>query len=139
MLTVSETASKGYQTRKEGNYEAARELYANAAQLCREQEDILAYAHNIRHVADIYQDEHNVELARPLYEEALAIYRSNLGTKLLDLANTVRPYALLLENTGNAAQAMDLWEEARSLYASLQINEGVFECNRHIVQLQQAR
>jgi tetratricopeptide (TPR) repeat protein len=138
MVTAGEAASKGYQARKEGDYKAAREQYAEAARLCREEKDVLGYAHNIRHIADIYQHEHNPGLARPLYEEALAIYRDNLGTKVLDLANTVRPYALLLEKEGNAALAVDFWEEARNLYSSLRIDEGVSECNRHIVELQQA-
>jgi tetratricopeptide (TPR) repeat protein len=66
---------------------------AVAANAYREQNDVLAYAHTIRHIADIYQQEGNSEEAKLLYEEALELYRSNLGTKLLDLANTVRPYA----------------------------------------------
>jgi tetratricopeptide (TPR) repeat protein len=92
----------------------------------------------IRHIADIYQQERNPVQAKPLYEEALEIYRGNLNTILLDLANTVRPYALLMEEQGNSALAMKLWEEARNLYGSLRIDEGVLECNRHISHLQQS-
>jgi tetratricopeptide (TPR) repeat protein len=138
MVTAGEAASQGYESRKQGNYQAALKHYAKAAELCRDERDVLAYAHNIRHIADIHQSENNLELARPLYEEALAIYRGNLGTKLLDLANTVRPFALLLETVGNSASAMTFWEEARSLYASLRIEEGVSECDRHILELKRA-
>ena len=138
MLTAGEAASQGYESRKQGNSQAALEHYAKAAELCRDERDVLAYAHNIRHIADIHQSENNLELARPLYEEALAIYRGDLGTKVLDLANTVRPFALLLEKAGNAALAMDFWEEAGNLFASLRIEEGVLECKRHILELKRA-
>jgi tetratricopeptide (TPR) repeat protein len=97
---------------------------------------VLACAHTIRHIADIYWQEHNTVAAKPLYEEALEIYRSNLDTKLLDLANTVRPYALLLEEQGDSSLALELWEEARSLDRSLRIEPGVSECDRHIHRLQ---
>lgn len=102
----------------------------------RDQNDLLAYAHTIRHIADIYQEESNPAEAKALYEEALELYRTNLNTKLLDLANTVRPYALLNEEQGNLELAAKLWEEARHLYASLRIDAGVFECDAHISRLQ---
>ena len=136
MTTAGEATSQGYQARKDGKFSMAREHYADAAKLYREQNDLLAYAHTIRHIADIYQQERNPVPAKPLYEEALEIYRSNLQTKLLDLANTVRPYALLMEKQGDSALATKLWEEARNLYGSLRINEAVFECNTHIAALQ---
>jgi hypothetical protein len=65
----------------------------------------------------------------------LELYRSNLDTKLLDLANTVRPYALLNEEQGNLDSARKLWEEARHLYGSLRVEAGVSECDDHISQL----
>jgi len=65
----------------------------------------LAYAQSIRHIADIYRQEGDSREAKSLYEEALELYRSDLNTKLLDPANTVRPYALLLEEEGYSAPA----------------------------------
>jgi tetratricopeptide (TPR) repeat protein len=97
MIAAGEATSRGYRARKEGDLAAAREHYAEAAKLHRQEKQVLAYAHTIRHIADIEQQEHNPVTAKPLYEEALEIYRSNLHSKLLDLANTVRPYALLVE------------------------------------------
>ena len=137
MSTAGEVVSRGYQARKEGRLSEARAQYTIAAKLYYQKNDVLSYAHSIRHVADIFQQECNPGLARPLYEEALEIYRSNLQTKLLDLANTIRPYALLIEEQGDSTLAMNLWEEARNLYASLRINEGVSECNNHISDLKQ--
>src|ERR1700720_3278617 len=73
---------------------------------------------------------------RNLYTKSLwKLYRSNLDTKLLDLANTVRPYALLNEEQGNLDSARKLWEEARHLYGSLRVEAGVSECDDHISQL----
>ena len=135
MSTADEVASQGYQARKDGRFSDARKHYTIAAKLYREKSDLLAYAHTIRHIADIFQDERNPGFAKPLYEEALEIYRSNLQTKLLDLANTIRPYALLIEEQGDSALAISLWEEARHLYASLRVKAGVSECNHHISHL----
>jgi len=136
MVTASEAIALGYQARKGGDLPAAREHYAEGARLHREQNDLLAYAHAIRHIADIHQQEGNLVEAKALYEEALEIYRSDFNTKLLDLANTVRPYALLNERQGSLDLASKLWEEGRVLYGSLRIEAGVSECDAHITRLQ---
>jgi len=138
MMTASEAVTKAATNRKKGKLSDARGHYQDAAKLYREQNDTLAYAHAIRHIADTYQEEKDLVSAKPLYEEALEIYRSNLDTKLLDLANTVRPYALLLEEQGDLGSARELWSEARHLYDSLRIREGVSECNTHLSQLQRS-
>jgi tetratricopeptide (TPR) repeat protein len=138
MSAGSEAVAKGYQARQEGKLSLAQEYYADAARLYRDEDDILAYAHTIRHIADIYQEEHNARRAKPLYEEALEIYRSNPETNPLDLANAVRPYALLIEGEGQSSSAIELWEEARGLYQSLKIEPGISECDEHISHLQQS-
>jgi tetratricopeptide (TPR) repeat protein len=135
MTAPAEAIAQGRQARKEGKLSLARAHYAEAAKILHEQKDTLAYAHAIRHIADMYQQECSLTEAKPLYEEALELYRSNLGTILLDLANTVRPYALLNESLGNADFARTLWEEARQLYTSLRLHVGVCECEDHILRL----
>ncbi len=137
MVVVAEALSLGRQARKEKNLSAAREHYSAAARVCREENDELAYAHTIRHIADTYLEEANLDEAKPLYEEALEIYRSNLNTKLLDLANTVRPYALLNEIAGRFDRAREFWQEARNLYGSLRIEAGVEECESRLEKLRQ--
>ena len=136
MSSASDSIAQGRAARNEGNFPLARQCYAEAARIYREQNDTLAYAHTIRHMADIFQQEGNLVEAKPLYEESLELYRSNLDTKLLDLANTVRPFALLNETLGHAELALSLWEEARNLYRSLRIAAGVAECEGHISKLQ---
>jgi tetratricopeptide (TPR) repeat protein len=135
MVDAAEAVSLGRQARNDGNFTMAREHYAEAAKTYRDQKDLLAYAHTIRHIADIFRQERNLTKAKLLYEESLELYRSNLDTKLLDLANTVRPYALLNEEQGNLDLARKLWEEARHLYGSLRVEAGVSECDDHISQL----
>lgn len=135
MTTADELIEQGRTARAERRLESARQLYRQAAQLLRET-NRLRYAHTIRHIADMWQNEANLAEAKPLYEEALEIYRSDLNTKVLDLANTVRPYALLQEAIGDGDFARDLWREAMSLYRSLRIEDGVRECEAHSGRLQ---
>ncbi len=134
----TEAITQGRQARNDGNFALARAHYAEAARMYRDENQTLAYAHAIRHIADIYSQESNLEEAKPLYEEALELYRGNLGTKILDLANTLRPYALLNEQSGALGPASELWEEARQLYRSVRVEAGVSECDAHIRKLKQA-
>ena len=138
MGTATEAISQGRQARNDGYFAMARAHYAAAAKIYRDENELLAYAHTIRHIADIYQQESNLVEAKPLYEECLEIYRGNLATKVLDLANAIRPYALLNEAQGNLELARKCWEEARQLYASLRLQPGISECDIHISKLQQA-
>jgi len=135
MASPAELIAQGRQARKNGDLPAAREHYASAANIHRDQNDVLAYAHSIRHIADMYVEESNPAAAKPLYEEAIELYRSNLATKVLDLANALRPYALLNETEGNPQLAAKLWEEARNLYSSVRVEAGVSECEAHLSKL----
>ena len=135
MLAV-EAISQGRQAHKENDLPAARAHYAEAARVYRDQNDSLSYAHTIRHIADMYLDESNLAEAKPLYEESLEIYRGNLNTKLLDLANAIRPYALLNEKSGKPDVAKQLWQEAKNLYSSLRVEQGIRECDTHLMHLE---
>jgi uncharacterized protein YndB with AHSA1/START domain len=53
MSAAAEAIDHGRQGRTEGNLREAREFYGEAARLYREQNNSLAYAHSIRHIADI--------------------------------------------------------------------------------------
>ncbi len=132
MSNAGELIQDGRKARAEHQLAEARRLYTEAAALHREENNPLAYAHDIRHIADMFLQESQLAEAQPLYEEALELYRSNLNTKLLDLANTVRPYALLHEKLGNHETAKEHWQEARNLYASLRLEAGVNECDNHL-------
>jgi tetratricopeptide (TPR) repeat protein len=111
-------------------------LYEKAAALCREEGDALLLAHTLRHVADIQHESGHYDLALPLYEEALAIYRGRKDTNPLDLANAVRPLAALKESMRDFDAAKVLWQEALALYDAVKVTAGVTECSRRLARLQ---
>jgi tetratricopeptide (TPR) repeat protein len=112
--------------------ETARQHYEEAVAIYRAERNALRLAHTIRHVGDIQRKNGRLDLARPCYDEALAVYRSHVETPPLDLANAIRGFALLHEGTGETSQAKLLWEEARGLYAAVNVPEGVAESSRRI-------
>lgn len=65
MVAAAEAISQGIQARKENNFSAARAHYSDAAKLYRDQNDLLAYASAIRHIADMYRTEANLADAKP--------------------------------------------------------------------------
>ena len=118
------------------NTQAALEHYREAVEIYRENDaEPLRLAHTIRHLADILRGDGSIERARPLYEEALRIYRDRADTTPLDLANTIRGFALLRAAAGEREEAKLLWQEARQLYASINVEAGVEESERQIARL----
>jgi tetratricopeptide (TPR) repeat protein len=118
-----------------GRNEAARPMYEEAVTLCREEGDPLTLAHTIRHLGDIHQDANRLSLAEPCYDEALALYRGHKNTKKLDLANAIRPLAILKEVNRELEEALSLWREAKELYEAAEIEQAVTECTSRISRL----
>jgi tetratricopeptide (TPR) repeat protein len=109
--------------------------YEEAAAIYRAADAPLKLAHTVRHVGDIHRHEGQLKLAEPCYQEALTIYRAHKETPPLDLANAIRGLALLKEVAGDGQQAKTLWEEARELYASANVETGVKESERRLALL----
>jgi hypothetical protein len=80
-------------------------------------------------------DAGRLELAEPCYHEALTSYRGNERTAPLDLANAIRPLAILKEQKGEVKEARSLWTDAKALYAAVDVHAGVAESSRHIAHL----
>jgi tetratricopeptide (TPR) repeat protein len=114
----------------------ALRAYQEAAMLYRNAGEDLKYAHAIRHAGDIYREEKLPGPAEPCYRAALEIYRSHAEPHPLDVANAIRGYALLKEETGDTLEALALWKEARELYAKVQVEAGVAESTRRIALLE---
>jgi len=125
-------AGLGQIERDEKKIGAALKHYQLSVELYRNQDNPLALAHTVRHVADILLGEKNLEQAKRHYEEALAIYRDHKETPPLDLANTLRGYGLLMGRSGHTEEATMLWLEARAIYEQLGIEAGVTECRSHL-------
>jgi tetratricopeptide (TPR) repeat protein len=118
-----------------GRGHAALVLYEEAVAICRGEDDALALAHTIRHLGDIHRDAGRIELAEPCYREALAIYRNHEQTLPLDLANAIRPLAILKDEAGEGDEAIRLWTEARDLYAAVDVGAGVAESSARLARL----
>ena len=134
-VLVSALKALGQIERDAGRAEESLALYDEAVAVCREVGDPLALAHAVRHVGDLRHTAGRHDLAEPCYQEALTLYRTTEGTAPLDLANTLRPYALLMEDMGRVGEATAMWHEARALYAAVGIQVGVDECDSHIAAL----
>jgi len=127
--------ARGQIERNLGHRDEALRLYEEALALCRAGDDPLALAHTVRHVGDIHREGGRADLALTCYDEALAIYRANERTRPLDLANAIRPLAILKEQAGDPEGAKRLWEEARDLYASANVSQGVAESTKRLERL----
>jgi tetratricopeptide (TPR) repeat protein len=122
-----------------GNRDAALAAYQETAAIYRELGDELKLAHTIRHVGDIHWDAKRAGAAEPCFHEALALYATHPETPPLDLANAVRPLALLKDDAGESEEADRLWEEAKNLYASVNVLPGVVECAGRLALLARRR
>jgi tetratricopeptide (TPR) repeat protein len=118
-----------------GHNGAALQNYEEAAAIYRAKADVLRLAHTIRHVGDIHRNMGHVDLAEPCYREALDLYHRNESTAPLDLANAIRGFAILKQDAGESKTAKALWEEARELYAAVNVKEGVAESSRRLALL----
>ncbi len=118
-----------------GRGAAAWPFYEEAVALSREDGEPLALAHSARHLGDLHREAGRLDQAGTCYDEALRLYRAQEETDRLDLANAIRPLAILREATGDAAAARGLWAEARDLYAAAGIAAGVTECTARLARL----
>src|SRR5688572_22059358 len=103
--------------RRAGHGDRAIAAYKEAVKLLRESNaKPLRIAHTIRHLGDVYVEQHQLGAADTCYREALQIYRADADPPVLDLANAIRAFAVLKERVGEREEAAALWEEAGTLY-----------------------
>jgi tetratricopeptide (TPR) repeat protein len=122
----------GAHARGEGRLDVAIMHYALALAAARGHGEKLRIAHIARHLGDIHRENGQTGEARSLLQEALDIYRGSLDTKVLDLANVLRPLALLHGSLGDHHSAHEFWQEAKTLYSAIRIVDGVTECDRYL-------
>jgi tetratricopeptide (TPR) repeat protein len=115
---------------------AVREHYEEAVAIYRAEGDVLKLAHTVRHLGDIHRHEGHRGLAEPCYREALNLYRGDEHTPPLDLANTLRGFAILQDDVGEVEDARLLWTEARDLYSAVNVEAGVAESSRRLAILE---
>ncbi len=100
--------------------------------MCREEQDALLLAHTVRHLGDLHRSAGAPPEAERCYAEARSLYRAATAPPPLDLANALRPAALLKEAQGDAASARTLWAEALRLYEAAGASQAVEECRRRL-------
>lgn len=110
----------------------ARGRYEKKVARARASGDARALAHALRHLVEIHTGAGRHELADAFISEALELYRPMRDLPPLELANTLRPLALLREAQGRLDEARDAWEQARVLYEATGIEAGVAECDAHL-------
>jgi len=125
-------AGLGQIERDLGNLDLARKHYQDAAGFHRALGDERSLAHTLRHAGDILRKLKRTDQAAPCYTEALEIYRQHPDTRPLDLANTLRGYALLEGDLGNDDESTLLWLQAKELYEQEGVQAGVSECESHL-------
>lgn len=121
--------------RDRGRTDAALRLYREAVPLCRRGDDPLVLAHTVRHLGDVLRELGAAAAAEPCYAEALALYRAQPSAAVLDVANAVRPLAIVRETLGEHDEARALWREARDLYREAGVEAGVAESAAHLARL----
>jgi len=121
--------------RDAGRNSDALARYEDAVLLCRKHGDALLLAHTVRHLGDVRRHLGQHEDAHSCYDEALSIYRRETGANPLDVANALRPFAILREKQGDLESARAFWREARELYQSQGIDAGVVEASQALARL----
>jgi tetratricopeptide (TPR) repeat protein len=130
LLLARALTGMGQMARDAGRVQDALARYSSSVDLLRTLDEPLRLAHTVRHVGDILRQLGRPEDACGCYDEALAIYRGHSATPPLDLANTIRGYALARGDLQETGSATALWAGARDLYASLDLQAGVDEADR---------
>ena len=81
--------------RRLGRDDEALQLYEEAVAICRAEADPLLLAHTIRHLGQLHHEAARMEDAERCFREALDIYRGQENPPPLDVANAIRPLAIL--------------------------------------------
>lgn len=118
-----------------GRLDVATQRYAQAAELSRRPPVSPRLPHVLRHLGMLQFRARNLLAAISCCEEAVQIRRGEEGTPPLEMANTLRPLALIREAEGRTAEAAALWEEAATLYAAAGVESGVRESRAHLAAL----
>ncbi len=91
-------------------------------------------AHATRHLADLECHLDMLTESYNHYKKALDHYRQN-NSPAMDLANTLRGLAILLEKSNDLDAAREAWKEARDIYDKYGIKEGVDEAEERLLKL----
>lgn len=112
-------------------FDRAHQELEKSVDAYRKSENQRNIAHSVRHLADVQYELNKLEEAEMGYLEALNIYEQ-IDPNSMHHANALRGYAVLLEKLHRMNQAKATWSQARTIYLSYEISEGVAECDAHL-------
>ena len=118
-----------------GYPDAARPLYEEAVELCREEGDPQLLAHALHHLGDLHRGSGRLAEAETAYLEALEHYRGSEHAREVEIANAIRALAILRGRQGSHAESRELWDEAWQLYVSAGVQPAVQECSAQLARL----
>ncbi len=120
--------------RRQGRLSDATALYEEAAQSFQAEQQPARWAHALRHAAEMAV--RSGDAATGLREARAVIehYRSSHPTEL-EMANALRVLALAEAAAGERDHACTHWSEARELYATVGVPDGVAEADRRVAAL----
>jgi len=121
-----DTVEQARAARAAGRLAEAAALYEEAARSGEPR----ARAHRLRHAGEIWLELARLDRAEAALDTALAGYRNLAAAPALELANALRPLALLREAQGRKKEARDAWAEAGRLYAEAGVEIGARESER---------
>jgi len=124
----------GQLKKERGDTKKAQLIYQEAEKICRSADNKLLLAKTILHLGDIYLQNHQFELSKTNYNEALAILEKEPQSDKLDLANCYRSMALFYLETQQIECSMTYWQKASEIYQKCDIKAGVDECNAYMNQ-----
>jgi len=104
----------GYEARRAGKLEDAKQHFADAVELCHGTPDQALLARSLTGLGQIERDLKNTVQALQHYEKAASIYRSSPDP--LRFAHTIRHVGDILRNEGSVARARPCYEEALAIY-----------------------
>jgi tetratricopeptide (TPR) repeat protein len=116
--------------RRAGRTDEAASLADAALVAARESGDCLLVAYTLRHTADVHSQLGHSHQAADEITEAIRIYREHASDHTLDLANALRISALNAERGALAA-----WQEAKTLYALVDVQAGIDGATQHVQHL----
>ena len=93
--------------------------------------DLPKQMHALRHIGSTFLALEEHQCAQKCLIQVVNAYEAQ-PPHPLEVANTHRLYALALEKLENKTEAHTYWEQAKSIYQSLGIEEGVKECEGYL-------
>lgn len=124
---------RGRLARGEKRNADAAEFYEQAAKIFERLGIVTRSMHCLRHSAEIWLQAGEAARAQQQIAVVLQTYREH-GADDLEMANTLRVSALVQEAAGDTASARSLWTEAREIYAAEEVQAGIEEADRHLVE-----